>query len=178
MRNQSEPEARAIELLNDARIVEAPVPVETLAIGLGADITYEPYDGEVSGMLVRGDDGGAVIGVNSKHAITRQRFSVAHEIAHLVLHTGKPMFIDRFVRVNWRDGSSDQEEVEANAFAAELLMPRELLAREVDKAIAKQQMVTPQQLAKQLAKVFQVSPEAMSYRLENLGVVDPVALIG
>lgn len=176
MRSPSRPEKRADQLLKDAGINELPIPVEELAIGLGADITYEAYDGEVSGMLVRRDDGAAVIGVNSTHAITRQRFSVAHEIAHLVMHPGKPMFIDRFVRVNWRDGSSNRDEIEANAFAAELLMPRDLVAREINKAIAKHQMVTPQNLARQLAKVFQVSPEAMSYRLENLGVVDPVAL--
>jgi hypothetical protein len=179
MRSPSKPEQRAAELLNQAGITEAPVPVEAIATGLEADLTYEPYDGEVSGMLVRGESGSnAVIGVNSKHAVTRQRFSVAHEIAHLVMHTGKPMFIDRFVRVNWRDGTSDEEEIEANAFAAELLMPREIVAREIDAVLAKQHAVTPQQLTSQLAKTFQVSAEAMGYRLENLGVLDPIALTG
>ena len=96
MRTPSKPEMRAAELLKEAGIKDAPVPVEVIAAGLGADVTYEPYDGEVSGMLVRGESGSnAVIGVNTKHAATRQRFSVAHEIAHLVMHTGKPMFIDR-----------------------------------------------------------------------------------
>jgi hypothetical protein len=179
MRSPSKPEQRAAELLKETGINKAPVPVEVIAAGLGADVTYEPYDGDVSGMLVRGEGGGnAVIGVNSKHAVTRQRFSVAHEIAHLVMHTGKPMFIDRFVRVNWRDGTSDSEEIEANAFAAELLMPREIVAREIDSALAKQSMVTPQRLTAQLAKTFQVSTEAMGYRLENLGVLDPIALTG
>ena len=177
MRDPSPAEQRAIEVLEEAGISEAPVPVEVVAIGLGADLTYEPYDGDVSGMLLRGDDS-TVIGVNSKHAKTRQRFSVAHEIGHLVMHTGKPMFVDRFVRVNWRNGDSSREESEANAFAAELLMPRDLLASEVEMVLAKREVVTPQALAKRLAKVFQVSPEAMSYRLENLGIVDPIALIG
>ena len=80
--------------------------------------------------------------------------------------------------MNWRDGTSDSEEIEANAFAAELLMPREIVAREIDRAIAKQRMVTPQRLTSQLAKTFQVSPEAMGFRLENLGVLDPIALTG
>lgn len=177
MRPPSSAEKKAIELLGEADATTLPVPVESIALGLGADITYEAYDGDVSGMLVRNNDG-AVIGVNSRHAKTRQRFSVAHEIAHLVLHKGKPMFIDRFLRVNWRDGASNKEEIEANAFAAELLMPRDLVAAEVDNALAKDQTMTPLKLSRQLAKDFQVSSEAMSYRLENLGVVDPVALIG
>jgi len=178
MRDPLPAEQSAIELLEDAGVDQLPVPVEAIATGLGADLTYESYDGEVSGMLIRGDDGTAVIGVNSRHAPTRQRFSVAHEIAHLVMHPGTPMFIDRFVRVNWRDGASNSEEIEANSFAAELLMPRELVEQEVDRVLAKPQLVTPQRLAGQLAKAFQVSPQAMSYRLENLGVLDPAALIG
>jgi Zn-dependent peptidase ImmA (M78 family) len=179
MRNQSKPEKKAARLLQDLKIRDLPVPVDEIATTLGAVITYEPFDGEVSGMLVRDDGGsGPLIGINSKHATTRQRFSMAHEIAHLVMHTGKPMFVDRFVRVNYRNGESDSDEVEANAFAAELLMPRNLVAEAVDRALAKQQWVTPDQLAKQLAKVFHVSPEAMSYRLQNLEVVDPSALAG
>ena len=178
MREPLPAEQRAIDLLKEAGVEELPVPVEAIATGLGAKVTYSSYEGEVSGMLIRGDDGTAVIGVNSTHAPTRQRFSVAHEIAHLVMHTGKPMFIDRFMRVNWRDGTSDSEEIEANAFAAELLMPRERVEQEVDRVLSKQQFVTPQRLTDQLARAFQVSPQAMGYRLENLGVLDPVDLIG
>ena len=128
MNTPSTAEKRAIAVLEEAAIDELPVPVEEIAIGLGADIAYEAYDGEVSGMLYRAD-GRALIGVNSKHATTRQRFTVAHEIGHLVLHKGRPMFIDRFVRVNWRNGVSDTDEVQANAFAAELLMPRKFVER-------------------------------------------------
>lgn len=177
MRGPSPAEKKAIEVLKDAKIDKPPIPVEELAISLGAEITYESYDGDVSGMLYRSAEG-AVIGVNSKHAPTRQRFSVAHEVGHLVMHKGTAVFIDRFVRVNWRDGASSREEIQANAFAAELLMPRELVAREVEQALSKQERITPQTLAKQLGKTFKVSAEAMSYRLENLGIVDPAPLIG
>jgi Zn-dependent peptidase ImmA (M78 family) len=177
MRGPLRAEKKAAELLEQAGVEQPPVPVETLAFGLGADITYEPYDGDVSAMLLRGD-GAPVIGINSRHAKTRQRFSVAHEIGHLVMHKGRPMFVDRFVRVNWRNGESNQDEIEANAFAAELLMPRNLLGEEVERALTKRAALPPQVLARQLAKVFQVSTESMNYRLENLGILDPIALIG
>jgi Zn-dependent peptidase ImmA (M78 family) len=172
MNKPSTAEKRAMELVDTARINQPPVPVEDLAKTLGAEITYESFDGEVSGMLYRDDDR-SVIGVNSTHAPTRQRFTVAHEVGHLVMHKGKAVFIDRFVRVNWRDGTSDREEVAANAFAAELLMPRRFMHEEIQRVVSKQQGVTPQVLVAELARRFQVSPEAMSYRLTNLDILDP-----
>src|SRR5687768_11738442 len=123
-------EKRALEVLVDAGVTAPRVPVDAIAFSLDADIQYEAFDGDVSGMLYRYDDH-CLIGVNSTHAPTRQRFTIAHEIGHLVMHPGKPMFIDRFVRVNWRNGESDQHEVQANAFAAELLMPRHFVQREL-----------------------------------------------
>jgi Zn-dependent peptidase ImmA (M78 family) len=170
-------EKRAISLLDEMGINELPVPVEELAISLGAEIAYEAFDGDVSGMLYR-SEGHTLIGVNSRHAQTRQRFTIAHECAHLVMHEGTPMFIDRFVRVNWRDGASNQQEAEANSFAAELLMPRRFVEEEVDRVVSKHSKVTPQELAARLAKRFDVSAEAMQYRLANLGVLDPDALVG
>src|SRR5262245_61528186 len=102
-----------------------PVPVERLAEGLGAEIVYQSFEGDVSGMLYR-DENRNLIGVNSAHGANRQRFTIAHEIGHLKLHAGKPVFVDSFGgRVNLRDGTSDLQEVEANAFAASLLMPQQ-----------------------------------------------------
>jgi len=170
-------EEKAIDLLRAAHVTSLPVPVDEIARGLDVDLTYEAYDGDVSGMIYRYDDH-AVIGVNSKHAPTRQRFTVAHEIGHCVLHEGRQMFVDRFVtRVNWRNGESNVEEIQANQFAAELLMPREFVAREVERALNKRRTIDGQGLASQLANVFDVSPQAMEYRLANLGVLDPAALV-
>jgi Zn-dependent peptidase ImmA (M78 family) len=174
--NPNPAEQRAIQLLNEVGVDQLPVPVKRITQHLDAEIAYEAYDGEVSGMLYR-TDGHRLIGVNSRHAKTRQRFTIAHEIAHLVMHEGTPMFIDRFVRVNWRDGASNQQEVEANSFAAELLMPRSFVEDEVERVISKRSNVSPEELAATLAKRFHVSAEAMRYRLANLGVLDPYALI-
>ena len=149
MNSPTPAEQRAIEVLRDAGITDVPVPVDEIALSLGADLTYEAYDGEVSGMIYRFDDH-AVIGVNSTHPPTRQRFTVAHEIAHYVMHAGQPMFVDRFARVNWRNGESNQEEIEANQFAAELLMPRQFVARDVERAITKRHNIDARVLAAQL----------------------------
>jgi len=172
MTKSSPAEKKAGAVIEAAGISELPIPVERIAATLGAQITYEAFDGEVSGMLYR-EDARSIIGVNSKHASTRQRFTVAHEIGHMVMHKGKPVFIDRLVRVNWRDGTSDKEEAEANAFAAELLMPRTFLGQEIERVLTRSRQITPKQLIDELAKTFRVSQEAMSYRLANLGVLGP-----
>lgn len=107
-----------------------PVPVDRIAKALGAKLRYSPFDGELAGMLIRDDDK-TVIGVNSLHHPNRQRFTIAHECGHLMLHKGKDVHIDRSFRVNRRDQVSSQaidpEEIEANRFAAELLMPHEII---------------------------------------------------
>ena len=142
-----------------------------IAERLGATVIYESMDRGVSGLLVR-DTGGVVIGVNRSHVPTRQRFSIAHEIGHLLLHQGRPMVIDH-VRLNLRDERSstatDLEEIQANAFAAELLMPRDLVleaARGLDPARTGSETT----FVDDLAQIFDVSEQAMEYRLVNLGV--------
>jgi Zn-dependent peptidase ImmA (M78 family) len=170
MTKASRPEMDAARLIEQAGVTRPPVPVERIAQFLGAQIAYEAFDGDVSGMLYR-DANRTLIGVNSSHAPTRQRFTLAHEIAHLRLHKGQPVFIDRLVRVNWRDGTSDQEEAQANAFAAELLMPRQLMLQEIERQIKRSRQIAPEQLISSLAETFRVSQEAMRYRLINLGVL-------
>jgi Zn-dependent peptidase ImmA (M78 family) len=171
------PEKKAISLLSKLGIATAPVPVEQIARQLGAQLTYEAFEGDISGMLFRDGDR-TVIGVNSRHAPTRQRFTVAHEIGHLQIHKGQPVFIDRFVRVNMRDGQSNVEEREANGFAAELLMPRSLIPQEIDRVVGKRRDLTLPELVLALSERFEVSSAAMQYRLSNLGMVDPYSLAG
>lgn len=163
----------AMELLKEHRIEKAPVPVERIARGLGAQLQFEPFDGkdDVSGMLFR-DDSRVVIGVNAKHVRTRQRFSIAHECGHLKLHEGK-MYVD--ARVNFRDSTSglavDSEEIEANQFAASLLMPRAFVLAESKKVLEKREPTDVENIVRELARVFDVSTQAMEFRLKNLGLI-------
>lgn len=172
-------EKQAWRLLCDYMIEGPPVPVERLAENLGAEIVYQPFEGDVSGMLFRDESQSrSVIGVNSAHASKRQRFTVAHEIGHLKLHEGKPVFVDSFGgRINLRDGTSDNQEVEANAFAAELLMPKAFLLSAVKEIIARRGGTSPGDLVNELAKTFRVSKESMNYRLQNLGFIDPTPMV-
>jgi Zn-dependent peptidase ImmA (M78 family) len=169
------PTTEAQKLLKSARVENPPVRVDKIAEKVKAKLSFEPFEGEddISGILYR-DGKQAVIGINSTHSKVRQRFTIAHEIGHLVLHDGE-LFVDQSVRVNFRDKRSslaeDKQEIEANKFAAELLMPKEMIKHEVVKCIAKKKTATESQLIAELARVFEVSEQAMEYRLLNLGII-------
>jgi Zn-dependent peptidase ImmA (M78 family) len=122
--------------------------------------------------MVYRDGDRIVVGVNSLHHPNRQRFTIAHEIGHLLLHRGKEVHIDRTFRVNLRDDVSskavDQEEIQANRFAAELLMPRGMLIEDLK---TQQIDYENEEALGELAKRYRVSLQAMTFRLANLGLV-------
>jgi Zn-dependent peptidase ImmA (M78 family) len=155
-------------LLRDAGITAAPVPIEQIVRARG--ITLRPMDlKEVSGLVVR-DGNVTVIGVNKAHALTRRRFTTAHELAHALLHDGKEVRYDKDFRVDFRSGVSslgvDVEEMEANFFAATILMPRRFL--EADPLMSDLDVEDATTTVKALAARYKVSTHAMSIRLGNL----------
>lgn len=161
---------RVLSSLGPPRI---PVAVEELARASGASLSYQPFEGDISGVVIRQPGVVAIIGINSAHATTRQRFTVAHELGHLRLHKGEPLIVDKLVRFNLRASSlpTDQIEHEANWFAAALLMPDELVLREVRRLWPRRMPVVADDLVDELAQLFAVSPQAMSFRLRELEVL-------
>ncbi len=160
---------RASELLKEARIKKAPVPVERLAEFVNATVRYEPFAGELSGMVHRREDGSAVIGVNSMDAPTRRRFTIAHEIGHLMLHRGQDLHVDEKFPIGLRNQLSsmatDDNEIEANQFAAELLMPTEFLQDDLRDISDEDE---PEAAISKLARKYGVSNQAMTIRLNAL----------
>lgn len=135
----------------------APVKVGAIADDLGAAVVISDLPLAVSGMLTRDKarDGKWTIRVNRHEHRHRQRFTIAHEIAHFVLHKdaiGDGVVDDTF----YRSGLSERREFEANALAADILMPWPLI---------QQLMRVGQTTAAELAESLQVSQAAMSIRL-------------
>jgi Zn-dependent peptidase ImmA (M78 family) len=168
------PERAALQLLDQLLISKPPVPVERIATTLGVRVMYERLDETVSGMLFRSEDGQQVIGVNTRHAPVRQRFTIAHELGHQQLHRGRAVIVDHLARgrVNFRDVHSslatDREEIDANAFGAALLMPPSWVAEQLEEALATG--LRSSRVVDQLAATFNVSRQAMENRLVNLGL--------
>ena len=170
-------EQAARELLRSAEIREPPVPVERLARDAGALVSYQPFEAQdISGLLYRATDAAPVIGVNSSNPKVRQRFTIAHELGHLTLHEGQDLILERLVRLNFRDSTSstasDAEEIEANRFAAELLMPQELLQHGI-RLLVQGRPLSDLEVVRRLARRFEVSQTAMEYRLTGLGMLTP-----
>ena len=142
-------------------------PVQTIPIAEALGLScyrVSSWPDTTSGMIVRdeerGGDSGFAIYVNAKHSEVRRRFTIAHEIAHYVLHRdliGNGITEDAL----YRSGLSDAVEQEANGLAAEILMPRHLVRAWFDKGLRD---------PVELASMFEVSQQAMEFRLANLGL--------
>lgn len=162
---------RANSILARFEITYVPVPVEQIARLLGAVVRYSPLGDSLSGIIyIEGRR--TVIGVNSHHHKNRQRFTIAHEIAHLELHKElivHEVHVDKRFRVLMRDANSatgtERMEIEANQFAADLLMPSSFLNEMLMKRGFDIDDVRPLEL---LARKFRVSKQALEFRIRNL----------
>lgn len=162
--------AAAKRVLSEYGVKSAPVPVDRIIKSKGIALEYAPLEDELSGMAYI-KDGVAIIGLNALHHPNRQRFSAAHELAHHELHAdilGKAVHVDKGFQVLLRDDVSsrgiDSREIEANAFASELLMPSDLIAG----ALGERGLdIEDDAGVEALAKKFRVSPAAMRYRLST-----------
>jgi len=159
-------------LLTESEIARPPVPIERIARARGAQVRKEGVDDDVSGFLYRNPETKrAVIGANRLQHPNRQRFTIAHELGHLLLHSGDDVHVDKSFSVKRRDERStkgvDVDEMEANLFAAELLMPIKFLQQDL-KRIGELDLLHDEKVA-QLARLYQVSNQAMAVRLSHLG---------
>ena len=162
------------KLLEVHRIESPPIQVADLATALGLRVEYEPAENELSGFLLRDlNCQKAVIGVNKNHPSNRQRFTIAHELGHFLLHEQERLHVDRHFQIQLRDQNSSKgeikEEKEANLFAAELLMPVWFVRKDLV-AIATLDLEDDSVIAN-LAKSYKVSTQAMTFRLAYLGFI-------
>ena len=150
-----------------------PVDLDAVARDSGAVIDWSAaLPEEISGQIEPTDEGIYLISVNRNHSEYRKRFTAAHEIGHLLLHK---RFIDEGVDDTIKYRSTDggnfyntniekRHEIQASSFAAELLMPREMLRRYCYANDCKPAMHPT------IATKFGVSLSALRFRLKNLGI--------
>lgn len=156
------------QLLDRHAVNNAPVDVYRIIKDEGINLSLEEMEDDHSGVLLV-EKGIAAIAVNSTHHPHRQRFSAAHELGHFILHSrGRDrLFVDKAYRRSQVSSSgTDKDEIEANRFAAALLMPEDLVRRYIGN-----DPITDMDIAK-LGLKFQVSEQAMTLRLVNLGLIE------
>ncbi|RYB03625.1 ImmA/IrrE family metallo-endopeptidase [Lichenibacterium ramalinae] len=140
-----------------------PIKVVSLAHDLGLKVYRTELPEKVSGMIKKDDeeggDSGYAIYVNEMHSETRRRFTIAHEIAHFILHKkiiGDGVVEDALLR---SDALSNAVEIQANSLAADILMPNDLI---------KKAKKDGYKTITELAEYFNVSRDAMAIRLYKM----------
>ena len=161
-------EAITFDILTSLKIKKAKdIDVQKISKFLNVDVQQEIMDDEISGLFVM-KDGNPYIRYNFFEDPKRQRFTIAHELGHFVLHKEIPLFVDKKnEKIMYRNSESTTGEIrkerEANAFSASLLMPAPFIKDEWQK------MPFHEEPVEYLANIFNVSEQAMSFRLANLG---------
>ena len=123
------------------------------------------------GFMVKKDKD-IVVFTNSCSRLSREIFTLAHEIGHVILHLNNTnSFIDDIATINGR--SSDEKEQEANYFAACLLMPSEDVCKFIDLEIKdfSRNGLSAMDIARIMSE-FNVSFDMALNRLESLNVID------
>jgi len=166
---------RAEALLERFAMRGAPIDVHRVARELGLPIVIANLGDGVAGLLVQKPGALTVICVHEDDPPARQRFMIAHEIGHH--HLGHDLKDDAQIHVDrglvaQRTARSSEgvgvHQIEANQFAAALLMPAALIHARVE-AIAQGALLDAHLSA--LAEEFQVSEQAMAIRLAMLDLV-------
>jgi Zn-dependent peptidase ImmA (M78 family) len=158
--NYKKAEQLAVTVLSQLEINDPIVPVDEIAQRQGLSIkSFKPDDDEemkkVSGFY---DPESKTIYVNADDAPTRQLFTIAHELGHMMLghEPGKFSVLYRFATPI----DKDPIEQEANCFAANLLVPKNMLTDTMRRYGLTENDTKP------LASLFGVSIEVMKYRLQ------------
>jgi Zn-dependent peptidase ImmA (M78 family)/transcriptional regulator with XRE-family HTH domain len=127
---------------------------------LGVDVAFEPLPWGLDGLSVS-SKGFRLALVSSRVQATRQRYTLAHELGHIVAQDSQDLLLDQNVF-----GVRSDIEIRANAFAAEFLMPGAELRRSAGRG-----HLGEKEIADLLGR-YRVSLDALAYHLHNTGIVN------
>lgn len=151
-------EREAIRLLNETGISSPPVNPVDVAETVGIRVNFVSFTGASASVSGLYDPAQNAIYVNQDEAGVRQTFTIAHELGHKVLHEewAKSENYKVLRRDDSRESGKNRWEQEANAFAANLLMPREMVDKYRKFPVS------------QIARIFAVSEAVAGFRLKYL----------
>ncbi|MFY4862392.1 ImmA/IrrE family metallo-endopeptidase [Aliarcobacter butzleri] len=173
-----------IDYLKEKRFdYKVPVNIEEIINFLSIEIKNKPDFRKINvtgNITVKNGIPSIWINPMQNKMIERKRFTLAHELGHYILHIAPTNKLDDEINdekiVYNRDNNWNKIEMQANNFAAQLLMPSDLISNEIERIIIEHKKNTSEGrmdkdiLIEKLAKEFQVSLSAMEFRLSSLGV--------
>src|SRR4051794_19682740 len=152
---------QARERLGLDEVSPVPCVLTLVEAEAGLPVVIGALPDDIAGALYR-NGAGALVWVNGKQSLERQRFTIAHELGHACCGHERPA-VDTTARIF--GGSGDPNEVQANAVAAQLLAPRDGVRAMIDAQ-------PPLEDTVRIAARFGISTIAALYRLKTLMLVD------
>ncbi len=120
------------------------------------------------------EDGTPIIWINPLRPENRQKFTLAHELGHLVYDVLPSLARgEKAPKQYYRNNNAGISETRANRFAANLLMPIFAIKEAVDDIRKKDENATTDDYIDGLASIFEVSKQAVIVRLKALSVISP-----
>jgi len=132
MRNIDKYKNNSIELIKDFDLFKAPIDLDSLTKYLDIDVNYIDFNDDISGKIKYNYiDDNVIISINKNEYLPRQRFSLAHEIAHYIydIDFENNSEIKDSEKTLFRNDVVNPIEKRANKYAEKLLMPKELFIR-------------------------------------------------
>lgn len=151
---------RAEDIIREFGITSPPIDPEAIAEALDVDVVYARFSSDVSDQISGYiEPARSRIVVNRDIKPNRKTYTIAHELGHYLLHKEytKSDKYQVFPRMNQYSGQKPDEEREADAFAANLLVPEKFLREYKDYASTSE-----------LARMFCVSQEVILHRLKRI----------
>jgi len=148
--------AAAEKALENNFIESPPVIIHELVENYGLTVFKATFEDKAIAAYIDFDKKWIV--VNKEDAAARQNFSIAHELGHWIMHPDQVKADENNIRIFYRKpmgGETDPLEIEANAFAAYLLVPEEMLKQHQKKSDL------------ELAQLFNVSQSLIGFRRAN-----------
>lgn len=139
-----------------------PIKVVALAEAMGLSVYDATFDRDDVAGIIKANE--KKIYICKTDNAKRQRFSIAHEIGHYVLHYNSEYEFNENKHISFRDSLSTLgfsiKEIEANYFAANILMPKDEVIKLYNNEFSVMDM----------ANYFAVSQTAMGHRISFLGL--------
>lgn len=126
------------------------------------DLYFNDLDRNTSGFIERTGPAKWAIHVNKWENALRQKFTIAHELAHFILHKNILQSGSHYDSILFRDDNTSSIERQASSFASELLMPSDKFGEYINEGC---------NTIEKLADKFELSTSAVRYRAYKLNYI-------
>ncbi|MHB1664248.1 MAG: ImmA/IrrE family metallo-endopeptidase [bacterium] len=159
--------------------ITIPIDIEGIIKYLGIRYEIKPDFNNIKttgNLTIKGGEPTIWVNPMKNTSEERKRFTLAHELGHFMLHIAPLGNFNVFqdvsdVNISFnRDENWSHIEMEANDFAAQLLMPANFIDEQLKIILSADPNISEDAAVEKLATVFNVSTIAMEYRLKKLGV--------